>query len=85
MNNDDSYLLIRRQFASMAELCIRFGEDQDIELDEVDIGVADGVIAFDVSGRITGLDETTLSKVAGTEWIPTKLRMKSQDIGSDQI
>lgn len=63
----------------MAELRIRFGEDQDIELDEVDIGVADGVIAFDVSGRIGGLDENTLSQVAGKEWVPIELRMESRE------
>ena len=67
----------------MGELCLRFDEGQDIELDEVDIGVADGVIAFDVSGRITGLDETTLRKVAGEEWMPVELRMKSEEINSD--
>lgn len=67
----------------MAELCLRFNEDQDIELDEVDIGVADGVIAFDVSGRIVNLDEAVLSQVAGEEWMPTELRMESREVLSD--
>lgn len=67
----------------MAELCLRFNEDQDIELDEVDIGVADGVIAFDVSGRIVNLDEAVLSQVAGKEWMPTELRMESRETLSD--
>lgn len=67
----------------MSELCLRFGKDQDIELDEVDIGVADGVIAFDVSGRIVGLDEATLSQVAGEEWVPTELRIESRAMRSD--
>lgn len=71
------------KISSMAELCIRFGEEQDIELDEVDIGVADGVIAFDVSGRIVGLDKTTLNQAAGKEWVPIELRMESREALSD--
>ncbi|QSW97641.1 hypothetical protein [Haloterrigena alkaliphila] len=67
----------------MAELCLRFGGYQDIKLDEIDIGVADGVIAFDVSGRIVNLDEAVLSQVAGKEWKPTELRMESRKISSN--
>lgn len=60
----------------MDDVCIRFGEEQEVELDEVDVGVANGVVAFDVTGRIVGLDETLLSQLAGTEWVPTELRIE---------
>lgn len=64
----------------MGEIHIEFGKDQEIELDEIDIGVADGVIAFDVTGRITGLDESTVSQVAGKRLVPTDLYLEPQDL-----
>lgn len=67
---------------SNGELRITFGEDQGIEFDDIDIGVADNAIAFEVSGRILGLDETTLGRVAGKRLVPTELRLDRQDTSS---
>lgn len=60
----------------MEYIRIEFGENEDVELDEVDIGVADSVVAFDVSGRILGLDEDTISQLAGKRLVPTELRLE---------
>lgn len=66
----------------MEKIRIQFGENQDIELDEIDIGVADDVIAFDVSGRIVGIDESFISKLSGKRLTPTELHLEAQNNNS---
>ena len=63
----------------MGEIRIGFGENAQIDLEEVDVGVADGVVAFDVSGRITGFDDDTVDRLAGKRLIPTELTLETRD------
>lgn len=63
----------------MESIRVQFDGGTGLELDEVDIGVADSVVAFDVSGRIVGLDEPTLGQVAGRQWVPTEIVLEPRD------
>lgn len=63
----------------MDEFTVRFDENVDIELSEVDIGTAGGVLAFDLTGVIRGLTDQELERVSEKELVPTSIRFDVRD------
>ena len=57
----------------MDEITIRLEDGSEVELQRINIGVAEGVIAFDVEGVIRGLDEDILESVAGKSLKPAEI------------
>lgn len=52
---------------------INFAEAAQLELDSIDVGVADGVLSFDVTGRIHNLGEDHLESLVDRELQPAEL------------
>ena len=63
----------------MRELVICLDQATTLELETVDIEVADESIAFDIDGVIRGLDEDALSAVGGKSLTPTKIHFAVTD------
>lgn len=63
----------------MEEIRIRIEERDDLELEEIDVSVEDSTIDFDVSGRIHGVDETALGRLAGQQFRPIELRLEAAE------
>ncbi len=45
----------------MAELVVHLEEQTDLEIDHLDVGVEEDVIAFDVAGKIRDVDDGLLA------------------------
>ena len=63
----------------MTDIVIQFEEQAELELNDVDIGVEQDVLAFDVSGTIRGLDDGLLEELAGSSLHPTKVHFAKTD------
>jgi hypothetical protein len=62
----------------MSEIQLDLEEAQEILLDDVDVGVAGDTLAFDVTGRIVGLDESVVGRLAGDELVPVSVTFKAE-------
>lgn len=63
---------------SMTEIIVSIRDENQIELESADVGVADGVLAFDISGTIRS-DAGDLDAVGDVSLIPTEVRFMSVD------
>ena len=63
----------------MEEIVVRLDEESEVELTDVDVGVADGVIAFDLTGIIRGVDETQMADFAKKDLVPTELHFSLRE------
>lgn len=60
-------------------IVINLAESADLEIDVLDVGVADGVLAFDVSGRIENVPDGQLDDLAGATLEPSTLALTVAD------
>lgn len=60
-------------------IVVDFTDTAELELESLDIGVADAVISFDISGRISNLPEDRLEELAGGELRPAELHLTVVD------
>lgn len=57
------------------QLVINFADTADLEIATMDIGVTDGVIAFDISGKIENITDSQLDDLTGEDLKPAKLSL----------
>jgi hypothetical protein len=63
----------------MADLVVCLEEQPDLELDHLDVGVEQDVIAFDISGTIRNIDDDLLTDLADTTLTPTEIHFALTD------
>lgn len=63
----------------MADLVVRLEGQPELELDHLDVGVEQDVIAFDISGTIRNIDDDLLTDLAGTTLTPTEIHFALTD------
>ena len=63
----------------MADLVVRLEGQPELELDHLDVGVEQDVIAFDISGTIRNIDHDLLTDVADTTLMPTEIHFALTD------
>lgn len=66
----------------MKELVVRLDDDR-VELDRIDVGVEEGVIAFEVEGVVRGVDEDVLEALRGRHVRPLEVRFEAVEDGDD--
>ena len=59
-----------------ARIVIDFEDAAELHLETVDVGVADGVISFDVSGTISNVDDQRLDDLAGATLSPAEIQFR---------
>lgn len=64
----------------MADIVVSLGEGAELELQVVDVGVADNeeVLAFTIEGVIRGLDSDLLERLIGKKVLPTEIHFEVQ-------
>ena len=72
LSTDDNTDHDRRIVTNLAEAA-------DLEIDVLDVGVADGVLAFDISGRIENVPDGQLDDLTGTTLEPSTLALTVAD------
>ena len=56
-------------------IVINFDDTTELEIESLDVGVADGVLSFDISGRIRNLADDQLDDLTGAELRRTELHL----------
>ena len=57
----------------MTEIVVRLDEQTNIELDSLDVGVEQDVIAFDITGTIRDINDDLLAELTDTPLHPTEI------------
>ena len=60
-------------------ITINFDDTADLEIETLDIGVADGVLAFDITGRIANIPDDKLVSLQDKELEPAELTFTVAD------
>lgn len=63
----------------MAEFVVHLEEQAELELDTLDVGVKEDVIAFDMTGTIRDIDNDLLTELADTTLRPTEIHFATAD------
>lgn len=63
----------------MDELTVSLKEGSEVEIQDMDIGVSEEVIAFEIEGMIRGVDDDLLATVAGKTLQPTEITFELVD------
>lgn len=63
----------------MNEIVVELGE-ADVELQTIDIGVADDTIAFNIEGTIGDIDDDVLAAVSGKSLSPTEIHFEVANV-----
>ncbi|RBI59689.1 hypothetical protein DMJ13_21390 [halophilic archaeon] len=63
----------------MVDFVVHLEEQAILELNHLNVGVEQDLIAFDISGTIQGIDDELLAEMAGTTLIPTEIHFVSTD------
>ncbi|WP_266082854.1 hypothetical protein [Haladaptatus caseinilyticus] len=58
---------------------VRLDDHPKLELDNLDVGVEEDVIAFDVTGTIRGLDKDLLDTLTDTTLRPTEIHFTTDE------
>lgn len=59
----------------MDEVVIDLREQADVELEAVDVGVADDTISFTIEGMIRGIEDSVLEELEGKSLTPTEIHL----------
>lgn len=59
----------------MNEIIVELDES-DVELQTIDIGIADDTLAFNIEGTIGGIDADVLDAVSGKSLSPTEIHFE---------
>ena len=57
----------------MAEFVVHLEEQPELEIDHLDVGVEQDVIAFDITGTIRDIDDDLLAELANETLQPTEI------------
>ncbi|GAA0250205.1 hypothetical protein ACFFQF_32275 [Haladaptatus pallidirubidus] len=63
----------------MAEFVVHLEDQAELELDNLDVGVEEDVIAFDITGTIRDIDDDLLADLADTTLTPTEVHFALTD------
>ncbi|MFH5802114.1 hypothetical protein [Haladaptatus sp. CMAA 1911] len=63
----------------MAEFVVRLEEQPELELDTLDVGVEENVIAFDITGTIRDLDDNLLAELTDSTLRPTEIHFTTDE------
>ena len=63
----------------MAELVVHLEEQPELELDSLDVGVEEDVIAFDITGTIRDIDDDLLAELANETLRPTEIHFTTDE------
>jgi hypothetical protein len=63
----------------MAEFVVQLEEQPELELDTLDIGVEENLIAFDITGTIRDIDDDLLAELANETVRPTEIHFTTDD------
>jgi hypothetical protein len=63
----------------MTDFVVQLEDQTELELDHLDVGVEQDVIAFDVSGTIRNIDDDLLAELTDTTLRPTELHFATDE------
>ncbi|WP_458210840.1 hypothetical protein [Haladaptatus sp. NG-SE-30] len=63
----------------MAEFVVQLEKQPELELDHLDVGVEEDVIAFDITGTIRDIDDELLAELTDTALQPTEIHFATTE------
>ncbi|SIR92602.1 hypothetical protein SAMN05421858_4590 [Haladaptatus litoreus] len=63
----------------MAEFVVQLDEQPELEVDHLDVGVEEDVIAFDITGTIRDVDDELLAELTDTTLRPTEIHFTTDE------
>ena len=63
----------------MAEIVVCLEEQPELEVDHLDVGVEEDVIAFDITGTIRDIDDELLAELANETLRPTEIHFTTDE------
>ncbi|WP_435158887.1 hypothetical protein [Haladaptatus sp. DFWS20] len=63
----------------MAEIVVQLEEQPELEVDHLDIGVEQEVIAFDITGTIRDIDDDLLAELTDKTLRPTEIHFTTDE------